>query len=126
MKRKDGGYILFEVIIAVTIFSLAIVGLMRVLDTSLNSANYFACDTAIRYGLQSILTEARHRDLGNMILVQRDEAMGVEYRTEVEPLQLASDSGGALSGLYILRATATYDGEQEVAEVWIYEGEDDE
>ncbi len=58
----SSGYILFEVIIAVTIFSLAIVGLMRVLDTSLETANLFARDTAIRYGLQSILTEARHQD----------------------------------------------------------------
>lgn len=126
MRRQQGGYILFEVIIAVTIFSLAIVGLMRVLDTSLQSANYFARDTAIRYGLQSILTEARHQELENMVLVQRDEAMGVEYRTEVEPLQLASDSGSSLSGLYVLRATASYEGEQEVAEIWIYQEEENE
>ena len=119
-RVSNSGYILFEVIIAVTIFSLAVVGLMRVLDTSLDSANLFARDTAIRYGLQSILTEAQHQELANMTLERTDEALGAVYRTEIEPLQLASGGGSTLSNLYVLRAIATIGDEQEVAEIWIY------
>ncbi len=55
-----------------------------------------------------------------MTLERADEAMGVVYRTEVEPLQLASGSGSTLRDLYVLRAIASYDDEQEIAEIWIY------
>jgi len=122
-RKREAGYMLLEVILATTIFAIAMVGLFRVLQVSMSTSNDFARDTAIRYGLQSIITEARHKDLEEMNLEQMDEEMEIAYRTEVEPLPLDGENGN-LANLYKLTATATFLGnygeEQVKAEVWIY------
>ena len=118
------GYLLFEVIIAITIFSLSFVGLMRVLKQSQDSATQFALEAHIRYGLEAILTEVRNRPIEEMVQEQTDTLLGVVYHTEVEPLALATEEGTPLSDLYLLRARATYErggrAEEDVAEIWIY------
>ncbi len=128
--RQNPGYILLEVVMAVAIFALAMVGLFKVLQVSMQTSNEFAQQTAVRYGLQSILTEARHRSLESMALDRIDEDLEITYRTEVEQLNLTNEQGGSLQGLYKLTATASYSspfGETtETAELWIYENSDED
>lgn len=124
---SQAGYLLFEVIIAVTIFSLSFVGLMRVLKQSQDAASQFAFEAHVRYGLEAILTEVRNRPIEEMVQEQTDALLGVVYHTEVEPLALSNQDGTPLSNLYLLRAKATYQHggktEEDVAEIWIYRPE---
>lgn len=124
------GYVLMEVLVALTIFSLAVVGMTRALNTTVDVSNQFAFDSAVRLGLEAILTESRNRDLEAMVMEVQDENLGVTYRTEVEGLILENTDGAALTDLYVLRATASWERgnlqDQEVAEIWIYRPEGDE
>lgn len=130
-SQSQKGYMLFEVIMAVTIFSLAMVGLFKTLQVSAQTSNDFARDTAIRYGLLAILTEAKHRDLQDMNLEQMDEEMEIAYTTEVEAVQMSTEEGTNLGGLYKLKAIATYLGPngqqlQDTAEMLIYREEEND
>lgn len=118
------GYLLYEVLIAVTIFALAGLGLVKLLSMAVQTSNEFAFEAAVRRGMESILAEARQKEIAEMTLEVNDEAMGVIYRTTVETLTMNTETGQTLTGLYTLKATATYDfggrPVEDSAEVWIY------
>ena len=115
---------LYEVLIAVTIFALAVVGMVKLLNMVVTTSNEFAYDAAIRRGLESILAEARQRELAEMAIEVNDENLGVTYRTTVEALALNTQNGQTLTDLYTLTATATYQvgaqQQEQTAQVWIH------
>ena len=55
MKRSSSGYILFEVVIAITVFALAFTGLVRVVRESHRTSNEFAREAMLDQGLRAIL-----------------------------------------------------------------------
>ncbi|MFT5466512.1 MAG: type II secretory pathway pseudopilin PulG [Verrucomicrobiales bacterium] len=126
-RPRNSGYILFEVLIAITIFAIAFAGLVKALGQTINASNDLAIQRQLRFGLESILTEARHQDLENMGIEYVDDRLGVTYRTSVDQLQLANTDGQALTGMYALKATVSDNANANLilrkAEVWIYEDE---
>ena len=102
------GYVLLEIIIALTVFSISVAGLAAVLHASLDAANLLHRQAAIRRGLDAILSEARAKPRReDMPLSSRDDSLGVEFRTEIEAVQWSNRDGLPVKGLYLLRATAT-------------------
>ena len=128
LPHFPGGYILLEVIIAVTIFSLSFVGLIRVLHQSQENATECAFESQVRSGLEAILAEAQNRPLEEMAQEQTDPLLGIVYHTQYEPLGLSSQDGTSLKDLYKLQARATYNRgrgqEEDIAEIWIYHPEE--
>ncbi|MEM7009928.1 MAG: hypothetical protein AAF585_00465 [Verrucomicrobiota bacterium] len=127
-RQLQKGYVLFEVLIAITVFAVSFAGLIKALGMTIEVSNQIAFNRHLRYGLESILTEARHRDVEDMAMEYVDEALGVVYRTTVEELQFSNSDGEALSDLYSLTATVTYETDaNEIlrsAEVWVYENQE--
>ncbi len=106
--RRPRGYVLLEIIIALTVFAVVATGLASVLHSSLDSANRLRRQTAVRRGLEAILLEAKQRPKREeMLLTSKDEILGVEYRTELEELRWTNQRGQPVRGLYVLRAFAT-------------------
>ena len=126
--RAEEGLTLLETVLALTVFVVAITSLFGTLQKINENSNTFARDRLIQYGLESILTEAKHLPVQEMTLERRDEELGVTYRTTVENLALSNVDGDPLEDLYTLRAEAIFEdsyGEQtEVAEIYIYKEED--
>jgi len=124
------GYLLFEVILAVTVFALAFLGFVRLVNQISGTANGFAFERTVQDGLAAILHEASQRQVAEMTLQTQDETSGIIYQTEAEPLALASVGGSNLPDIYRLRATArfTMAGKDETrsAEVWLHRPEEDE
>lgn len=121
-RRRTGGYVLFEVVLAVAVFSIVVAGLAKSLITAIEASNAVERDIAIRLGLDSVLREARIRPRKEMALTYNDEKLGIAYRTELAPLDLSNFDGEKVGGLYILRATAVYEeaGREETATAEIY------
>ena len=107
--RRTSAYVLFEVILAMAVFALVVVGMVVSLQRAIDTTNDFKKESAIRKGLESILIEAKHRPRKEMALTYKDERLGVDYRTEVRELKLTNIDGAPLHQLWTLRATATYD-----------------
>lgn len=116
------GYILLELVLALTIFSIAVLGLANSLSTSLEVANALNRENSVRIGLRSFLEEARKKPFEDMAMEAADERLGCTYSSIVEPAGLTSSSGRELTGLYKLTATALYTagGKEETETVMVY------
>jgi prepilin-type N-terminal cleavage/methylation domain-containing protein len=107
-RTARGGYVLLELIIALTVFAIVVTGLATVLHSSLDAANLLRRQAAIRHGLESILVEAKTKPKREeMRMTYRDDALGVEFRSELEELKWVNRRRRPVKGLYILRAIAT-------------------
>jgi len=81
-RAARGGYVLLEMIIALTVFAIVVTGLARVLHSSLDAANLLRRQAAIRHGLESILVEAKTKPKREeMRMTYKDDALGVEFRS---------------------------------------------
>jgi type II secretory pathway pseudopilin PulG len=102
------GYVLLEIIIALTVFAIVVTGLASALHSSLDAANMLRRQAAIRRGLESILVEAKAKTKREeMPITFKDEALGVEFRSELEELKWVNRRRKPVNGLYVLRAIAT-------------------
>jgi len=106
-RPAAGGYVLLEIIVALTVFAITVAGLTSVLHASLDSANVLRRSAAIRRGLEALLIEARQKPKREeMVLTATDPALGLEYRSALEELKWINRRGQPVRGLYILRVEA--------------------
>ncbi|MEM7386711.1 MAG: hypothetical protein AAF514_17375 [Verrucomicrobiota bacterium] len=123
VDRREG-YLLFEVMIALTVFGLVAVGLATAMNTAIDASHAVDKDRAIRHGLTSILQESQARPKKQMAFSVKDERLQVEYKTELIPLQFANQDGEPVENLFILRATASFEEsnlpQRQVAEIYVH------
>jgi hypothetical protein len=122
---RGRGFLLLEVIVALTVFSLVAVGLAVALHGAIGSAAFLEREDTVRRGLRSVMAEAQAMPKREeMVLTRQDEARGITFTTELVPVEFANREGQPVRGLYLLRARANYqeDGQEveDVAEVTIY------
>jgi prepilin-type N-terminal cleavage/methylation domain-containing protein len=92
-RAARGGYVLLEMIIALTVFAIVVTGLARVLHSSLDAANLLRRQAAIRHGLESILVEAKTKPKREeMRMSYKDDALGVEFRSETRRAEMGQSS----------------------------------
>lgn len=126
MTPRSQGYILLELVIALTMFSFAVLGLAQSLSSALEVANSLNRENAIRIGLRSFLEEARHKPTtGEMAMSAADERLGCTYACIIDPAGLTNRDGRNLSDLYKLTATASFqigaEAQQESVTVYVYQ-----
>lgn len=119
------GYVLLEIVIAITIFAISAGSLATVLHSSLDSANWLRRQAAVRRGLSAILAEAKIKPKReDMALQYKDEGLGMEFRSELEELKWVNRDGLPVKGLYRLKAIATdlrpANPLNDTAEVYVY------
>lgn len=124
-RRQPHGFVLLEIIIALTIFAVAVTGLAVALHSALDASNRLRRQAAVRRGMESLLAEARQRPKREeMLLTRVDEGLGIEFHSELEELKWVNEKGNPVRGLYALRVTAKNlrrDTEPEdSAEVYVY------
>jgi len=118
------GYILLELVIALTIFAIAVLGLARSLNTSMEVANILTMDQRVRIGMRSFLEEVRRKPLNEMSTTMTDAATGVTYTSSAERVALTTTQGSTLEDLYNLKVTASYlvgtEQREESVDVYVY------
>ncbi|WP_133794039.1 type IV pilus modification PilV family protein [Prosthecobacter fusiformis] len=130
MRRSDaqvrvpGGYILLELVIALSMFAIGVLGLARALNTSMEVANILNKDQRVRIGMRSFLEEVRRKPLNEMSTTYTDVAIGVTYTSAVERVALTTTRGEILEDLYNLKIVATFvagnDQQEESVDVYVY------
>lgn len=123
-RRNGSGYILFELVLALTIFAIAVLGLAKSLDQALSTANLLKRDQIIRIGMRNFLEEIRNKPLTEMSTSQTDATYGITYVSSTEPVSLKTTGGGTLSDIYNLtiKATSSFDGvpQDDTLSVYVY------
>lgn len=117
-------YVLFEVILAVTIFALAGLGLATALNNIFESATTMNMDNSVRIGLRSFIEEVRRKPIADMTTTTTDDHLGAIYSSTVETLNLKTGDGVALSDLYTLHAKVAYgqgnNAREESVDLYVY------
>lgn len=123
-RGPASGYILLELIIALSIFAIGVLGLARALNGSVEVANILNKDQRVRLGLRSFLEEVRRKPLSEMTLSTTDVASGVTYTSSIERVALTTTSGSTLNDLYNLKVVAAYSAgneqREETVDVYVY------
>ena len=108
VRKPSAAYVLLEMIIALTVFAVVTTGLAKSLHSSLDAANLLRRQAAVRRGLESLLVEAKAKlKREEMAMTYRDDALGIEFRSELEEMKWINRRGRPVKSLYILRAVAT-------------------
>ena len=122
--RVSRGYILFELVLALTIFAIAVLGLAKSLNQALETANLLKRDQLIRIGMRNVFEELRNKPLAKMSTTINDTTYGITYTSSTEALSLKTTSGGILSYMYKLNihATSSFDGvpQEDNLDVYVY------
>lgn len=118
------GYILLELIIALSIFAIGVLGLARTLNSSMEVANILNRDQRVRIGMRSFLEEIRRKPLNEMNANITDAATGVTYTSTTEPVSLIMTNGNTMTDLYDLKIVASYtagnEQREESVDVYVY------
>ncbi len=121
---QAAGYVLFEVILALTIFALAVVGLASALNNIIESSATMNLDNSVRIGLRSFIEEVRRKPIADMSTTTTDDHLGAIYSSTVETLSLKNGDGVALNDLYTLHAKAAYGqgntAREEIVDLYVY------
>ncbi len=123
LARK--GYILLELVIALSIFAIAVLGLARALNNTLEAANMINKDYAVRLAMRSFLEEVRRKPLPEMATTAKDERLDLTLTSSVKPIEGLRFGNNPLSDLHEIKITADYTAsgkpQQEVIRVWVYQ-----
>ena len=80
--QTKNGFLLFEVMVGVTVFALAALGLAKALNSSIDAALSLQKESQIRLSLQSKLAELKAKPLNVAKVVTPPDANGVVYESE--------------------------------------------
>lgn len=109
------GYILLEVLLALGIFSIAVVALAVALNDTISAAVQLQKETKMVWNLESRLNQARLKRF--IIGTQKLEPeAGVSYEQEITQVDLKNEKNQTLNNLYNVKITAKWT-EQNVEEV---------
>lgn len=121
-RHRRPGYILFELVLALGIFAIAVLGLAKSLNQALETANLLKRDQIIRIGMRNFLEEIRRKPLTDMTTTSMDTTYGVTYTSSTEPVTLRTTSGSNLTDIYNLtiKATSSFNDVPEEATLSVY------
>ncbi len=108
--RPARGILLFEVILALAVFSLVVVALAVSLQRTLESVHLGQMDVYVQQQLTNRLALSRLQSLAPGHLEEKADARGVRYVREVEPLAFQTKGRVPVSGLQRVRWTAFWTG----------------
>ena len=108
--KHSGGYMLLEVLIALTVFSIAVVGMAEAINASIEAMNFLTRQEIMRNRLEALIVEAKQMEKREeMVFSVDDQASGIHYRTELEELKWVNRKKEPINGLYVLRAIAEFE-----------------
>jgi prepilin-type N-terminal cleavage/methylation domain-containing protein len=124
-RPRRQGFTVFEVMIALSIFSLVVVGLATCLNELMDASIQSRREDEILMELETRLSEARRLPLAPGKTELEKDARGVAYEQEVTVLELQNQRQAQLNGLYQLVIRARWpagEGNQErEAMVYVYQ-----
>lgn len=123
-RQAPHAYILFELVLALTIFSIAVLGLAKSLNQAMETANLLRKDQIVRIGMRNFFEEIRNKPLAKMTTTKTDTTYGITFSSTTEALSLKTTSGSVLSDMYKLtiHATSSFDGvpQEDTLTVYVY------
>ena len=107
-----------------TLFGLAVLGLARTLQMSIQTGAIIRRDHEVRIALRCFLEEVRRKPLAELTQSYLDPRLNLTLQSTAEPLELRDYNGTVLTNLYKLRVFTNYEAgaemREEALEVFVY------
>lgn len=115
---------LLEVVLALSIFVVAVVGLLRCLSAGLDADYEQQRLTTMRLNLQSLLDEALAAAPTPQTTDVPEDAFSVRYRREIKPERVKLAGGRELKDIFKITVVAmdTKKDDRIIGELWTYAG----
>lgn len=118
------GFILFEIVIAIGIFMIAITGIVVALNTIIDSSLAVRKENAILVKMETRLAEARYLPLQEGSFPDEEpDADGVLFTRVVTPVEMQNKDGITLNNIFRVQVVANWqDGirkESQTAEIYV-------
>jgi prepilin-type N-terminal cleavage/methylation domain-containing protein len=107
-RTHQRGYILLEMIIALAIFAIAVLGLAKALNNTLQVANTLNREASVMLAMRSFLEETRRKPISDMASTAQDERLGITLTSEVMPEEVKTAKGEPVTDVYKLTVKASY------------------
>jgi type II secretory pathway pseudopilin PulG len=125
-RNSHAGFTLLEVLLAITVFVLAVVGLATALSRTLDASVIRRRETEIRFGIENTIAELRLAPLQPGKLETEPDARGVVYSTEVTVVDdLETEQKEKLSGIFRVQVRARWkqgaEDQERVEEMYVYQ-----
>lgn len=109
IRSRKSGYVLLEVMLALAIFSIAVVGMASALNEMIDIVVELRRDREVQLQLQSYVSETKARQLSELeaieILNNPDDP--ILYEREVKVLEWETSRGERLAGMYQVTVRAS-------------------
>lgn len=121
MKRCSG-YMLLEVVLALSIFIIAVVGLLRCLNAGISADYLQQRETNVRLNLQSLLDESLAKPPVDEKTDFPEDKFHISYRREIKPVQVKLNNGKDLKDIFLITTVAmdTQKDNKIIGELWTY------
>jgi len=104
MKRS--GYLLLETVLALSIFVVAVVGLVQTLNAALDADYEQRRQTIVRVTMQNLLDAGKVLPRGEIEVETEPDAFGIVYQRSMEEAAVRLRDGTELNGLIRLKVEA--------------------
>jgi hypothetical protein len=113
---------LLEVVLALSIFIVAVVGLLQCLNAALGADRRQQITTSTRQNLQSLLDEALAGPLKSEKTEVPEDVFHVRYRREIKEERVKAPNGKELPGIVKISVVAmdTQREDKVIGELWTY------
>ncbi len=120
--KTNRGYMLLEVVLALSIFIVAVVGLLKSLSAGLDANYRQQMHTNTRLNMQSLLDEALALTPNSQVEKFPADAFHVSYQRETKPEAVKLTDGRELNDIFKVTVTAmdTTRDNKVIAELWTY------
>lgn len=120
--RRTSGYMLLEAVLALSIFLVAVVGLLRCLSAGLTADYEQQRLTTMRLNLQSLLDESLALQPREETTEVPENVFHVRYRRQVSPAKVRLTNGRDLQGIFKISVVAmdTKKDNKVIGELWTY------
>jgi Tfp pilus assembly protein PilV len=110
IRRVAGarGYVLLEGVLALTIFSVAILGLAQAMKKTVDAAGSFQRQAHLRMAVMAFADElGKEQDVTAMVREEVEEFTGARLVSTIDELKLVNRDGDEVEGLYRLVLVVT-------------------
>jgi len=120
--KSTRGYMLLEVVLALSIFIVAVVGLLKSLSAGLDANYRQQMHTNTRLNLQSLLDEALALPPESRLEKFAPDVFHVSYQREIKPEAVKLSDGKELKDIFKVTVTAmdTKRDNKVISELWTY------
>lgn len=120
--NRSGGYMLLEVILALSIFIIAVVGLLQCLNAAIGADYLQQRETNVRLNLQSLLDESLAKPPIEEKTDFPEDKFHIRYRREITPVRVKLNNGKDLKDIYQITTVAmdTRKDNKIIGELWTY------